>query len=69
MRLESCKGALEKNHCEVFLAQDCVKDRTLFNDVIFPPRTVKPASWGDSMSMDATGILEDLKILTFIPEN
>lgn len=61
MRLESCKSALEKNGFEVFIAQSCDEARTLFSDAIFPSLPVQSVSWADSMSMHATGILEDLK--------
>jgi len=61
LRLESCKSALEKNNFEVYIARNCAEARTVFNEAIFPALTVRSASWGDSMSMRATGILEDLK--------
>ena len=61
LRLENCKNALEKNNFEVHIARNCAEARTLFNEAIFPALTVRSASWGDSMSMRATGILEDLK--------
>lgn len=61
LRLENCKSALEKNQFEVFLAQSCAEARTLFNRAILPTLQVHSASWADSMSLHATGILEDLK--------
>jgi hypothetical protein len=61
MRLESCRRALEKNHFEVLVAQSCTEARTLFNAAILPKLSVQSASWADSMSLQGTGILDDLK--------
>ena len=61
LRLESCQQALEKNNFEVHLARDTDQAREIFHQRILPPLTVKTASWADSMSLHATGILDDLK--------
>ena len=61
LRLEGCQRALEKNHFEALIAQSCSEARTLFNEAIFPALPVQSASWADSMSLQATGILDDLK--------
>jgi len=61
MRLESCKKALAQNNFEVFLARDCAEARAIFNHTLLPALEVRSASWADSMSLHATGILDDLK--------
>ena len=61
LRLEHCRQALIKNHFEVFVVEDCVEARTLFNKTILPGLTVRTASWADSMSLRATSILDDLR--------
>ena len=61
LRLNRCKKALENNNFEVFLADSPDDARYIFLDEIFPKTAVKSVSWGDSMSLYATGILEVMK--------
>ncbi len=61
LRLEQCKKALEKNHFEVFIARSCIEAGIVFRKNILPDLNVKTVSWGDSITLHATGILEDLK--------
>ena len=53
--------ALEKNHFEVFIAHTCIEAGAVFRKNILPDLNVKTVSWGDSITLRATGILEDLK--------
>ncbi|MBE0586286.1 MAG: lactate utilization protein [Desulfofustis sp.] len=66
LRLERCREALEKNHFNVYSADSCAEARTIFRQTILPSLTVRTASWADSMSLKATGILEDVKNRTDI---
>jgi len=61
LRLESCKTALENNNFDVFLADSPDDARYIFLEEIFPKTAAKSVSWGDSMSLYATGILDVMK--------
>jgi len=63
LRLEHCRKALEKNHFRVGIANSCSEARTLFSETILPSLCVRTASWADSMSLKATGILDEVKKL------
>lgn len=60
-RIEQCGKALAKNNFEVFLAHDFHDARTIFFKDIFPTLNVKSVSWGDSLTFQATGILDELR--------
>ncbi len=60
-RLERCRRALEKNHFEVYLAAHCAEAREITLEKIFPPIGAKSVSWGDSLTLYATGVLDMLK--------
>jgi L-lactate utilization protein LutB len=75
MRLEACKEALEKNKFEVFIAENPVDAQRIFLEHILPEIEVENASWGDSMTLKESGILDALKrdpaidvIETFAPD-
>ncbi|RJQ80176.1 MAG: lactate utilization protein [Desulfobacteraceae bacterium] len=61
LRLESCRKALVKNHFEVFVAQTPEDARRIFLEEILPGLHVHSASWGDSLTLHATGILEEIR--------
>jgi hypothetical protein len=61
LRLERCRRALEKNHFGAFTASDVREAGTLFKDRILPSLEVKVASWGDSMTLQATGVLDTMR--------
>lgn len=58
--LETCRRALIANGFDAFLAEDPARARAIFFDRIFPALEVGVLSWGDSMTMAATGVLDDL---------
>ncbi len=60
-RLETCRRALEKNHFEVHFAADCLEAREITLGRILPGIGAKSVSWGDSMTLYATGVLDALK--------
>lgn len=75
LKLERCKLALEKNRFDVFVADDAPSAGTVFLNKIRPELDVQTASWGDSMTLAATGVLDALRadpniqlIETFDPE-
>jgi len=73
--LEKCQLALTANGFEVFVAKDPAHAKHIFCYEIMPKLKVEVVSWGDSMTMDATGVLKVLlsdptirMIKTFDPE-
>ena len=74
-KLQRCKTALEQNNFEAFIADDPVGAKTLVIDVILPKLGSEVVSWGDSMTLYTTGLLEYFTqddrftvIETFAPE-
>jgi hypothetical protein len=61
LRLEHCKKALENNNFQVYIAQTFAHAELIFRKEIFPQLNVKTASWGDSLTLNSTGIMEYLK--------
>ncbi|MGO9139177.1 MAG: lactate utilization protein [Syntrophales bacterium] len=59
-RLRICKESLQENAFEAFVAEDRVQARNIVLEEIFPATRAKSASWGDSMTLHATGILDVL---------
>lgn len=58
LRLETCKKALEKNDFEVFLAQDANHAKKIILEEILPGLSVRSVSWGDSMTLISTDVLD-----------
>lgn len=54
--------ALERNHFEVYLAENREAAKEIFFKEIFEPIKPVTVSWGDSMTMKATGVLEEIAI-------
>jgi len=61
LRLQSCRDALEKNHFGAFIAQTAAEAGRIVIDQILPEIDVKSVSWGDSLTLYETGILEFFK--------
>ena len=61
LRLQDCKDALEKNNFEAFIAQTPVEAGQIVIDQILPEIDVKSVSWGDSLTLYETGVLEFFK--------
>ncbi len=61
LKLERCKKALEQNRFDVFVATDTRAAGALFLDRILPDLGAKTASWGDSMTLAATGVLDAIR--------
>lgn len=53
--------ALKRNHFEVFFAANTDEARDIFFRDIFPSVQPETVSWGDSETMKATGVLEELQ--------
>lgn len=61
LRLERCKASLEKNNFVVFLVETCHEARRLVMETILPAAGAKRVSWGDSLTLYATGILDEIR--------
>lgn len=61
LRLEACRKALEKNNFEAFVARSPEDAGRLFREDILPRLDVRTASWGDSLTMRATGVLDEIR--------
>ena len=60
MRLEQCANALSNNNFDTYIADDSIQVAEIFRDRILPELKITSASWGDSMSLQSTGILDIL---------
>jgi L-lactate utilization protein LutB len=60
-RLEKCKNALENNNFDAYLAEDSLEANQIIIKEIIPKIDVKSASWGDSMTLHSTGVLNTLR--------
>ena len=60
-RLQACAKALEKNNFAVLLADDPAQARELILKKVVAPLNPATAGWGDSMSLMATGVMDDLR--------
>jgi hypothetical protein len=60
-RLNDCKKALEANNFEAFVASNLNQAKEIFLQEILPKTGAKRISWGDSLTLYATGVLEALK--------
>jgi len=58
--LEQCQTALTANGFEVYLAEGPAEARQVFFDEILPNIQHDLVSWADSMTVQATGVLEEL---------
>lgn len=58
--LEVCRKALAANGFEVYLAENSAAAKDLFFDRILPDLTVSSFAWGDSLTLQATSILDEL---------
>jgi len=58
--LEACRNALVANGFDAFITRDTAHASALFFEKILPQIKVRTVAWGDSMTMEATGILDEL---------
>jgi L-lactate utilization protein LutB len=61
LRLQSCKDALGKNNFEAFIAQTPAEAGQIVIDQILPEIDVKSVSWGDSLTLYESDVLEFFK--------
>ena len=58
LRLKNCKDALEENNFSVFVAETPSDAKKIVIDQILPEIDITSVSWGDSLTLYATGILQ-----------
>ena len=58
LRLKNCKSALEKNNFDAFIAQTPSDAKEIVIDRILPGMDIKSVSWGDSLTLYETDILQ-----------
>jgi L-lactate utilization protein LutB len=61
MRLTKCQAALAANDFGAYLANDAIEARRIVLKDILPGIAPRTVSWGDSMTLHATGILEAIR--------
>jgi len=58
LRLKNCKDALEENNFSAFVAETPSDAKKIVIDQILPEMDITSVSWGDSLTLYATGILQ-----------
>ena len=61
LRLENCRKSLENNNFEAFLADNCKDAKRIVIEEILPKTEVKSVSWGDSLTLHSTKVLDVIK--------
>lgn len=59
--IEATIKALKHNLFDVYFAENAAHAREIFFRDIFPAQQIESVSWGDSETLKATGILDELK--------
>jgi len=58
--IQICRENFLKNHFNFFVANHTEEARDIVLNKIIPKLNIKTASWGDSITVMETGILEEL---------
>ena len=58
LRLKNCKDALEENNFSAFIAETPSDAKKIVLDQILPEIDITSVSWGDSLTLYTTGILQ-----------
>ena len=61
IRLKNCKSALDKNNFDAFIAETPADAKKIVIEKILPEIDIKSVSWGDSLTLYSTSILEHLR--------
>jgi hypothetical protein len=61
LKLEKCEKALERNNFQVFRAGEVTEAREIVFAEILPMIRPKTVSWGDSLTLAATGVLDEIR--------
>jgi hypothetical protein len=66
LRLDRCRQALAKNNFEAFVVADPAQARTFILERLLPAIKPRVVSWGDSMTLGATGVLDAIRAMPAI---
>lgn len=66
VRLERLQAALEANNFDVFMAADAADARRIVLERILPATEAQSISWGGSMTLGATGLMDDFRQMTSV---
>lgn len=58
--MERCLKSLLANGFDAYAAENRAEAKEIFFQQILPPLSLQTVSWGDSMTMDSTGIFQEL---------
>jgi len=58
LRLKNCQSALENNNFGAFIAESPADAKRIVIERVLPEIDIKSVSWGDSLTLCATGILQ-----------
>lgn len=61
LRLNKCKKSLQDNNFEAYIADNCNDAKKTVIEKILPKIEVKSVSWGDSLTLYATEVLDEMK--------
>jgi len=61
LRIKDCKSALEENNFDAFIAETPSDAKKIVVDRILPDIDITSVSWGDSLTLYATGVLQYFK--------
>lgn len=59
--VETCCSNLTANGFDAFIADNCQQAEKIFFEQIAPQISFKSVSWGDSITMNSTGVLQKLE--------
>ena len=65
LRLENCLNSLKNNNFGAYLADNCENAKRIVVEEILPDIEVKSVSWGDSLTLYATQVLDAIKENSF----
>jgi hypothetical protein len=60
-QMERCRNSLVANGFEAWIVENCAEARALFFNTLLPSINPQTVAWGDSMTMDSTGVLGELE--------
>lgn len=66
VRLERLQAALEANNFDVFMAADAADARRIVLERILSATEAQSISWGGSMTLGATGLMDDFRQMTSV---
>ncbi|MFC1849855.1 lactate utilization protein [candidate division CSSED10-310 bacterium] len=61
LKLERCQKNLERNNFSAFVVHDCVEAKRIVMAEILPNIPVRSVSYGDSLTLHATNVLEEIR--------